>query len=88
MSKVQVINTPDTIKGNASDEVKAFVTRIMYGFMDKGRRGFADDIGGRIKLVGVSVTPKEDAPKRSEGTVICELTVEEGRSALGLKAKA
>ncbi|KIJ41072.1 hypothetical protein M422DRAFT_172807 [Sphaerobolus stellatus SS14] len=70
-------NAAETIKGNVSDDVKAFVAGVLTLFMDRGEQGFGDNIGLRMKIVEVSVNPMPGAPKRKEGLVICELEVEQ-----------
>lgn len=72
-----------SIKGNASDETKKACTRMLghyrgFHFKSPKTPTFADDIGSRIKITEVSITPMDNAPKRKEATVVCELTVEEG----------
>ena len=65
------------IRGNASKEIKQHVLAMMSVFMSKGW-GFADAVGGRIKIVEVDVKRKDEEPEKLEGRVVCEAWVEEG----------
>lgn len=70
-------NLLDTIKGNASDDVKKHLIAILHLFMVNGK-GFADTVGSKIKITEVWLQSKADEPERQESKVICEITVEEG----------
>jgi len=82
----KALNTPESIKGNVSDDVKAFVSGVLTIFMDRGDSGFADRIGARIKVVDISVNQHPNASKRKEGVVVCELEVEQGELACVLSS--
>jgi hypothetical protein len=68
------------VQGNASDEVKELVEKYLRAFMGNFPHGFADPIGGRVKVTEVSINPNPDAPKREHATVVCELEVQQGLS--------
>ncbi|KAF8510463.1 HotDog domain-containing protein [Hysterangium stoloniferum] len=69
---------PSSIQGNVPDELKLFVDSLLGRFMVDSLRGFADDIGRRIKITEITVKPMENAPKKREGVVVCEIEVDEG----------
>lgn len=65
------------ISGNAPGEVKQDLADGLYIFMLRGR-GFADSVGGRLKITEVNIQEKKEEPLKKEATVICEIDVEEG----------
>lgn len=67
----------NSIKGNASDDVKKHLAAVLNIFMGRGS-GFADSVGSKIKLTEIWIQPKVDEPERQEAKVICEITVDEG----------
>ncbi|KIJ41071.1 hypothetical protein M422DRAFT_31950 [Sphaerobolus stellatus SS14] len=69
-------NAPDTIKGNASDDIKKGIARIITWNVDRGLAAFGDRIAGRLKLTEISVNSSENSSKKKEGLIICELDVE------------
>ncbi|EJD05257.1 uncharacterized protein FOMMEDRAFT_105485 [Fomitiporia mediterranea MF3/22] len=64
------------IAGNASDHVKQALAIGLNVFMGGGR-GFADAIGGRLRIVSADVFRKADEPEKLEGKVVCEIDVEQ-----------
>lgn len=66
-----------TIAGNASDEVKQTLADVLCTFMGRGR-GFADAIGGRVRITDANIQEKVDEPEKLEAKVVCEIDVEEG----------
>lgn len=67
----------DTIRGNASDDIKKHLVAVLYLFMGRGK-GFADSVGSKIKIAEVWLQQKADEPERQEAKVVCEITVDEG----------
>lgn len=67
------------IGGNASVEVRQHILAMLCSFMKKGW-GFADAVGGRIKIVEIEIRRKEEEPEKMEARVVCEAWVEEGKS--------
>ncbi|KAG6917659.1 hypothetical protein DXG01_001634 [Tephrocybe rancida] len=69
------------VSGNAPDEVKAVIsnTSIFYAHNLKGVTGpiFGEAITKRLAVTEVSVEKKAEEPQKTEGRVVCELTVEE-----------
>ena len=65
------------IAGNASDHVKQALAIGLNIFMGGGR-GFADAIGGRLRIVSADVFRKADEPEKLEGKLVCEIDVEHG----------
>jgi acyl-coenzyme A thioesterase 13 len=70
------------ISGNASEEVKrllanpgAFFTNLP---LDLKGPIFGQSITERLVVTEISVDKKADEPKKLEGRVVCEITVEEG----------
>jgi len=49
---------------------------MFYLFMKRGR-GFADSVGGRVRITEVSIRPKDEEPEKLESYVVCETVVEE-----------
>lgn len=70
---------PLNIAGNASYDTKRI---CLEGFAHivgaRDRDGFAHDVGKRVLLTQVDVTPRPEEPIRSEARVVCELIVEPG----------
>ena len=66
-----------TIAGNASDEVKQTLADVLCTVMGRGR-GFADAIGGRVRITDANIQEKVDEPEKLEAKVVCEIDVEEG----------
>ncbi|KAH8108368.1 HotDog domain-containing protein [Phellopilus nigrolimitatus] len=64
------------IAGNASDEIKQHLAGILFTFMGRGK-GFADAIGGRVKIIEVNIQEKAEEPQKREGKVVCEIDVED-----------
>ncbi|GJJ14038.1 hypothetical protein Clacol_008295 [Clathrus columnatus] len=76
-------NDVQNMKGNASDEIKAACARMLRMYRGKYNKktntSFVDYIGARIQITEIDIQPMAIAPNRKEATVICEITVEEGK---------
>ncbi|KAG5724081.1 Acyl-coenzyme A thioesterase 13 [Termitomyces sp. T112] len=70
------------IAGNASDQVKTVVSNMSRYYLPRRNVNttgltFGAHIVKRIQVTEVSVLPKAEEPSKTEGRVVCELTVEE-----------
>lgn len=69
-----------TIGGNASQDVKDFVSHVFWNIMtnrDNGY-GFAYNVGRRLRLREISFIKKAEEPERMEGRVVVEIVVDKG----------
>jgi len=69
------------ISGNVPDEVKRFVGIPAIVFKSRvpevSKPIFGESVTNRLLITEISVVPKAEEPKRLEGRVVCEITVEE-----------
>ena len=68
------------IQGNAPAEIKQHVLAMLSAFLSRGK-GFADAVGGRIKITEIDIRKKDEEPGKLEGRVVCDVLVEEGEYA-------
>lgn len=76
---------PSNITGNASEDLKRFLSSPVSIFLGKGPgsdRFFGAPIIKRMTVKEVSVVDKSEEPSKREGRVVCELVTEEGASHL------
>lgn len=69
------------LAGNATQEQKELLLWWSKHLGLQGK-GFADNIGERMRFVEASVLPMENGPKRQQARVVNEIEVEEGVSIL------
>ncbi|THH04595.1 hypothetical protein EW145_g5407 [Phellinidium pouzarii] len=62
------------ITGNASDEIKQHLVYSLYTSMARGQ-GFADSIGGRLRVSEADIHKKPDEPTKLEARIVCEIDV-------------
>jgi acyl-coenzyme A thioesterase 13 len=72
---------PSKIAGNASLEVKEYVSTVYFDLMtNTSGRGFAFTVGERLLFEEISFLEKVEDPERMEARIVLGVTVEQGMS--------
>lgn len=72
---------PSKIAGNASLEVKEYVSTVFFDAMtNASARGFAFTVGEKLSFKEISFKEKVEEPGRMEARVVLGVTVEQGMS--------
>ena len=67
-----------SVGGNAPDDIKELLVRLLRLWMVDDSRGFADPVGARTTISQVDIGPNPNGPTRRQATVVCEVDVQQG----------